>query len=295
MDPSTFEHRFKHSLSNIKEAIDRFPNRIVFAVGNKYDDLFSIYLSYEEARELSERKELYDDDDTLWFSGSHQNRAIYYYPMNIELRLINLVKAGMVEQSGELFDYIVSRNIDERSLSAQMRTQLCNELLGTYFKILEQVDHLHKPDHGNVPDPTSTISQAGSAENFRAFRDLFLNICTYYYENRKYHGKKRRSAIIEFIGDRYDDKMLGLSAISNHFRLSESYFSRFFKEQFGETFSSYLERYRIDLAKQLLVATDFSVDMISHKTGYCNCRSFRRAFKRINGINPKSYRSANDV
>ena len=226
----------------------------------------------------------------MWFSDSHQNRTIFYFPVNIELRLINLVKAGMAKQCNELFDYIVSKNIVERSLSTHMKTQFFNELSGTYLKILEQIDDHTKFTRDDEPVLSRMIFNANNGNGFDILRELYLSICTCFHENRKGHGEKRKRGIIEYIDGRYKDKMLCLAAISNHFKLSESYFSRFFKEQFGETFSSYLEKFRIDRAKQLLISTDLSVDMIGGKTGYCNTRSFRRAFKRITGINPKSYK-----
>ena len=171
-----------------------------------------------------------------------------------------------------------------------MKTQLLCELLGTYFKIVDQINSGDIPFHDEELNTTKMISQSDTGEGFDTLRELLLNVCSYFHENMKSHDERRRKGIIGYINNHYNDKMLCLSKISDHFNLSESYFSRFFKEQLGETFSLYLERFRINQAKQLLISTELSVDTISRKTGYCNTRTFRRAFKRINGICPKSYK-----
>jgi len=72
--------------------------------------------------------------------------------------------------------------------------------------------------------------------------------------------------------------------------MSEVYLSQFFKEQSGETFSSYLERIRMEKAVELLLTSEQSIQVIAEKVGYSTSNTFGRAFKRIYGMSALSYR-----
>lgn len=72
--------------------------------------------------------------------------------------------------------------------------------------------------------------------------------------------------------------------------LSPSYFSRRFSQEMGETFVNYINRQKIELAKELLRGTSKSVNQISNEVGYQNTSNFIAVFKRIEGVTPSLYR-----
>lgn len=69
-----------------------------------------------------------------------------------------------------------------------------------------------------------------------------------------------------------------------------NYFSEYFKEKTGETFSDYLKRARILKAKELLLDTSINIKVISEQTGYQDVRYFRKVFKSAVGLSPNEYR-----
>jgi AraC-like DNA-binding protein len=83
---------------------------------------------------------------------------------------------------------------------------------------------------------------------------------------------------------------LGLYKVSSNFNLSEGYLSHFFKEATNENFTDYLEQIRMQHAVDLLKNTAFNISEIAEKVGYNSAQSFRRAFKRIKGVNPTTLR-----
>lgn len=72
--------------------------------------------------------------------------------------------------------------------------------------------------------------------------------------------------------------------------LSPSYFSRLFHREVGEGFTSYVNRHKIELAKQLLRETAKSISQISLELGYLNTSHFINLFKRFEGITPLNFR-----
>jgi len=77
---------------------------------------------------------------------------------------------------------------------------------------------------------------------------------------------------------------------SSHFYLSTSYFSQYFKQQFGQTYIQYLHALRIEQAKRLLRTTQDSTEAICARVGIPNVNYFFRLFKKIEGRTVKAYR-----
>ena len=72
--------------------------------------------------------------------------------------------------------------------------------------------------------------------------------------------------------------------------LSPSYFSRLFNRELGESFVTYVNRKKVEQAKELLKATNLSISHISSEVGYLNVSHFIDVFKRIEGVTPSVYR-----
>lgn len=72
--------------------------------------------------------------------------------------------------------------------------------------------------------------------------------------------------------------------------LSPSYFSRRFSQEIGENFVNYINRRKIELAKELLRGTSKSISQISVEAGFQNTGNFIAVFKRIEGVTPSLYR-----
>src|SRR5271154_102092 len=74
--------------------------------------------------------------------------------------------------------------------------------------------------------------------------------------------------------------------------LSRAAFARQFSSMVGEPPHKYLTRWRMGIASQLLVNTGLRVSEIAARVGYESEFSFSRAFKRMRGTSPMSYRSS---
>lgn len=94
----------------------------------------------------------------------------------------------------------------------------------------------------------------------------------------------------EYMEQNYSNSDMSIAMIAENFHISESYVSQFFKKNMGQVFSKYLETLRINKACELIRNTSMSMDEIAAAVGYTSALSFRRAFKKVMGIPPSSYR-----
>ena len=72
--------------------------------------------------------------------------------------------------------------------------------------------------------------------------------------------------------------------------LAERSFKRRFKAATGYTPIDYVQKLRIEEAKQMLETTADAIEQIARNTGYEDPTSFRRLFKRLTGVTPGRYR-----
>jgi AraC family transcriptional regulator len=84
---------------------------------------------------------------------------------------------------------------------------------------------------------------------------------------------------------------LPLSEVARTACVSPYHFHRLFREVFGETPNQYLQRKRLERARDLLKSTDRGVTEISLDVGFESSTSFSALFRRTFGYSPREYRS----
>ena len=97
--------------------------------------------------------------------------------------------------------------------------------------------------------------------------------------------------LLLYIREHFTEKIT-LQTLSEQFHLSEKYISRYFKEHFYLTFSSYLTHLRLTCAKKLLETMELSVTEISLRSGFPNVSFFIRTFKDAYGASPLKYKKS---
>ncbi|WP_168197576.1 helix-turn-helix transcriptional regulator [Brenneria corticis] len=71
---------------------------------------------------------------------------------------------------------------------------------------------------------------------------------------------------------------------------SDSYFSRTFKQAFGQTFKEFMLKRKISLAIDLLINSDLNVSDIAYQASFTDCAYFCARFKHIVGMSPKKFK-----
>lgn len=94
--------------------------------------------------------------------------------------------------------------------------------------------------------------------------------------------------VVAYLNDNYASDV-SLSEASALVYLSPGYFSRYFHEQIGETFTEYLASIRVKKAIELLRTGELKVYEVGKRVGYRNPRYFARVFKKETGYSPRAY------
>ena len=100
---------------------------------------------------------------------------------------------------------------------------------------------------------------------------------------------------IRLIENNYTDAELSNSDLANVCNISEVYFRRLFKYQYGITPRQYIIDIRIQKAKQLLSDGALKVSAVAEKCGFANQYHFCRVFKDKTGLTPTDYMKQNRI
>jgi len=101
--------------------------------------------------------------------------------------------------------------------------------------------------------------------------------------------------ILRYITEHADNPNLDLTLLSDEVGLSYSHTRKLIKDETGLSFVDYLNRLRIDRARELLTATDRPIREIAGEAGYHNDQSLTRFFKKYEGVTPGEFRRQEEM
>ncbi len=91
-------------------------------------------------------------------------------------------------------------------------------------------------------------------------------------------------------------KPLRLAEIAHDLHINANYLSRIFSEEVGMSFSDYLLRIRIEMAKQFLLKNrQWSIQRVAESAGFNSQHYFSNLFKKMTKQSPKAFRNAHGL
>ncbi|WP_254434292.1 AraC family transcriptional regulator [Halobacillus sp. Marseille-Q1614] len=128
---------------------------------------------------------------------------------------------------------------------------------------------------------------------YRIVQDLILFINDLLGVIAETPGPGKKDAIEEaivYMEEHYRKAELTLQDVADHVQRNPSYLSYLFMKRYGRSFREVLSTIRIQEAKELLVASDDTIQLIADQTGYSSPNYFSRVFKQATGKTPNQYR-----
>lgn len=144
----------------------------------------------------------------------------------------------------------LSENLDNPGVYASLMQQSCILRLLSFFLNNSPSDHIHLPKSSNI---------------------------------------ERLNDVLMFIDNSYQ-KNINIDELSKIAHLHPNYFIRSFKKHIGASPIHYLNKKRIEEAKNLLTCTSLPLKEISERVGMSNIYYLSRVFKEYTGFAPSDYR-----
>ncbi|TVX96477.1 helix-turn-helix domain-containing protein [Cohnella terricola] len=279
-------------LSRLADSLFREFKISVKAAVSEFAAITEISHAYEQSKQTIENAAALNQAKTItWYDEMPLDSVAYYYPLDVEMRLIGTIRAGEIAEARRIVHRISEQNTVARELSPEMRHQLALEMKGTLLKLLDQKTFACSETIDPIKNRIVAIQPS---EPIGSLMDEILEImealCGMIASKRNDQHYRLIEQLKEHVAEQYNNADLSLYRLAEQVGRPEKYISQLFKEVTGDNLSDYIERVRMDRAGQLLKEYGHTIDEIAALVGYNSSHSFRRAFKRVIGVSPSAYR-----
>ena len=294
--PSMEEHKKMDKAVGqlIKHLEAKYSLKVNVGLGQSFEQIISIHQSYEEAKmslpfiQSMTQQTSYHKYENPIPAGS----VDYYFPIEIELRLINAATNGETEEVHRIFTKINEENIRNRVLTKQIGNELLSSLKNTIMRMLSKNIQINQVLVDDIQNRMQEIDLRNHEfqQEFERLKSIFTDISLRVHEKKIAGGQQVILKIKETVKQSFADPNLSIYKISEFVGISEKMLTSLFKEHVGMNLSDYIEEIRLNHAKLKLSQTEESIEDIAIRCGYNSGHSFRRAFKRNVGSSPSEFR-----
>ncbi|MDD9271756.1 helix-turn-helix domain-containing protein [Paenibacillus sp. GCM10023248] len=292
------KHTAESTIREIAESLlsiisQRFQIDITIAVGGIHSGPKAIRDAYPEALAALEYRLILGKHTVIHFQDILEVKHHYYYPLEIEIQLINFVRSGDIENVKKLLDKIYSMNFDSGHISPELGKALFFNVTSTLLKIVNSTHTDQVEVLGADFDPIKEVFSYPTAQGMYAKTiDLYEMLTRSFNIDRSDHSTQRLEEVISLVHDHLGDPSLGVAQLAESIQMTPQYLSTFFKKHHGQNLLDYITNKRMEQAKLLMKHRELTIVQIAHKVGYNNDAVFIRAFKKLEGVTPGKYREA---
>lgn len=274
---------------------DNFNISYITALGGIHYGMDGIAESYKEAYDCMEHKLIVGDMDYLDYDEiATRTDDNFYYPIEKEKQIINLIKAGDYEKSLNAINEVFDRNFNDIKLPLSISKCLLFDVASTIIKTTNEIFAM-KDNY--LFNKMYYFEQLLNCDTIYKMKEEIMKICKlvceFIEENKRETNELLKERVEKYVEAYYDDQNLNVSSIAESLNMNIGYLSTVFKQQTGEGVLEYINKFRIEKSKVYMRDKNLTIEMVSKKVGYSSVRTFMRAFMRHEGMTPGKYREMN--
>jgi len=259
-----------------------FKGKIYSAVSPVFRIQDHIYNIFHSCNDSAFEKQFFEREDTAAEEVPMPEVNVINYEAHIIRSILLCDVQGIAQQMREL------QKDMEQYQSAEKVLEICQ-------RILVVVNRECRSSAGNCPITVPVIRNCTALrEVIQMMQEEFTQVCLNIKDNTANENRYCKEAK-EYINKHYM-KNMNVSEVADYLGISYAYLSKIFKNQFGgsEKLLDYLNRIRIEKAKELLASAELSLNEIADQVGYNNTQSLQRFFKKYENTTLGDYRKMCD-
>lgn len=110
------------------------------------------------------------------------------------------------------------------------------------------------------------------------------------FSGQKTHGDELILSIQEYLEQNYEEKVT-VEDLADRFAIGRRTLERRFKKATANTPVEYLQRVKIEAAKQRIESGHKTINEVMYEVGYQDVKAFREVFRKLTGLSPYDYKS----
>lgn len=263
---------------------------VTIGVGTWVKDVTEISASYLNAVASLDARFVKGIDTVIMFEEpNQQSSAVFQYPHHLVEQFKNVVLSNNATLVFECIDHIFAK-IKSYSMPIVTTRSFCYNIsqiaVNAFCKDRWSTDAEQKSQR--------EISLLMEAETIDFLADNLKNIYMVYESSSAFGvavDGTQFTRMLSFVQENYCDPDFSLQKMSDYFKMSPSYVSRYFAAQNnGIRLLEYTNNLRMEKAKKLLRETNLPIPVIAESVASLNLSGFTRKFKQSVGVPPGSYR-----
>jgi two-component system response regulator YesN len=290
--PAVSRRSLYDSCRNIQFYIKKFLNlSVTVGIGDRYNSLNYLHRSFNEAQTALRAKVYKGKGSVITIDQVDYNsrKIISIYPSEQEKELIHYLKTMDYSGIVKILDKILVQLADSKVYYEQVKN-IFLKLLIISNHVLEEMGINANQVIDINQDPFYEIDKYETLEDIEQWiKDYFKKLIQLIRENKNEKYKSVVKVAIEYVNHYYHQN-IGVADIAKKIYITPNYFSRVFKEETGETFTEWLNKFRVNKAKKYLKDVGAKTYEVAEKVGYNDYKYFTYVFKKYTGLTPREYR-----
>ncbi len=264
---------------------------LTIGIGSNCSEVDELGRSYNEARLATKNKSVAGKNKIYKYSDieNRNNNVSLIASFGYEKDLNAAVRKFDTDSVKLALERIFSK-YDDNALNYEMIKVECVKLLVSVAGIIEDIGINVNRVYGGYFNPVEKIDKLDTVEecsNYVKNEILKLMDLVVKEKNENYRIIVKES--IDYIKKNYT-KDITLEEVARELFITPSYLSRVFKKETDVNFVTWINRYRVDRAKELLKNLSLKTYHIAEMVGYHDYRYFNINFKKYTGLTAKEYR-----
>ncbi|MED5016723.1 helix-turn-helix domain-containing protein [Paenibacillus chibensis] len=258
-------------------------NRVTMGVGGLYDDIGQVGKSYIEASTAVDYK-LIKGNNTLITYGNIKtdNISSNWYPKEEMELLLQYMQQGDAAKVEQILQGLQG-DMQQNRIPMHIARCICYDVVGCMIKTHFALSPLRSDE------PYPDVFSLAKFDTMQDLVALVRRICLLVQESKE-PAPNQSGAWIAHIEAHYAEHEFSVQRMADYFSVSRSYLNTAFKKLTGQTIMDFLDYYRLERAKQLLIGSDLPLKDVVQRIGYVDVSSFIRKFKQRFHVTPGEFR-----
>ena len=283
---------FEQFCDGLRERLEEtLKTKLYIGVGNAYQDLSKLKLSFREATEALQYRYVIGESHTVCYED------ICYFEQDsgeiteeILHKISFFVRSGMSEDVKKLMESLFDGMKRKRAAKDEVlmsAVKVVIEILPVFHMVVENGREMGQ-DVSSIITKIMALQTLADLESF--LTNVLINVSRAVKEGVKEKDLDVVSAVVKYVEEAYKEKEMSLAGVAKKYFINSSYLSRVFKERTGKPFSDYLLEIRMENAKRLLSQTGLKAYEIAEEVGIKDPHYFSVCFKKYTGKSVSQYR-----
>lgn len=277
-------------MERIRDSILKYLNIWVSIVLSSEFKLVSQAANVYKECEKASQMMFYNNKGSIIYSRRIDSREINI----IELReaytkpLLNFMDEEDLPKANEILVNIENALAEKHTSPVQAKLyyiSLVNDILEHYYGCISDEHEVN--DYANY---SNLILNSTRIANITRLVKIFIDgVINLIKENRMKNSKYIIHQAKSYIEKNFEKK-ISLESLASHINLSKQYLCYIFKRETGENVSVYINKIRVEKAKDLIKKYDYKVKELFDKVGFSDQQYFCKTFKKVTGITIAEYK-----